>query len=126
MFGRFILASDFLWIFTWFGIAVWFEADASLPFPYRENIRDILFHYANVGGVVYVLKANGYRISWFGLIPFAFALLGDVQHLVSVIINLSRDYTTAWGLFLGLSIWALVNTLCGIVYFLSTKWTKKI
>jgi hypothetical protein len=131
MFGLFILFLDLLWIVVWFGIAIWFEADASLPFPYRENIRDMLFHYANVGGIVYIInrimsskRSSVLYLSWFGLIPFAFAFFGDVQHLVSVTLNLSQSHAAAWGAFLALSIWALVDTVCGICYFFKIKFAK--
>jgi hypothetical protein len=128
MFGLFVLVSDLLWIIIWFGIALWFEIDQTLPLPYRENIRDMLFHYSNVGGVIYVISRNMSSkrsrvlyLSWFGFIPFAFAFLGDVQHLVSVTVNLSQNHAPVWGTFLALSIWALINTICGICYYLKIK-----
>jgi hypothetical protein len=128
MFGLFVLISDLLWIIVWFGIALWFEIDQKLPFPYRENIRDMLFHYSNVGGVIYVInrimsskRSRVLYLSWFGFIPFAFAFFGDVQHLVSVTVNLPQNHAPAWGSFLALSIWALINTICGICYYLKIK-----
>lgn len=125
-FGSLILFLDILWLFVWFGIAIWFESDASLPFIYRENIRDLLFHYANVGGILYIIRHSTQKyLNWFLIIPFIFALLGDIQHLVSVIINLPQTHQTAWDAFLVLSIWGLSTTVLGLFYFLSIKNIKK-
>lgn len=125
-FGLLILFLDILWLFAWFGIAVWFESDGSLPFSYRENIRDLLFHYANVGGMIYIIRHSTQKdLNWVLIIPFIFALLGDVQHLVSVIINLPQTHQSAWSAFLALSIWALSTTILGLFYFLSIKNIKK-
>ena len=121
-FSLFIFSLDIVWLFFWFGVSLWFEIDASIPFDYRDNIRNFLFHYANVGGTVYILKhRNTKELSWFALIPFLFAFCADTQHLVSVVVNLPQLHGAAWGVFLTLSIWALTTTCFGLFNFLRIK-----
>ena len=124
-FGYFLVVSDFIWIHTWFGLSLWMETDSSLPFNYKDNIRDLLFHGLNLGGVVYLIRRNTTPpLSWLALLPSYIALLADIQHLVSVCVTLTSAHGGAWGCFLGLSIWAILTSIGGIFYFFNKKFFR--
>lgn len=117
-----LLFLDLIWFHLWFGIAIWFEVDASLAIDYRDNIRDMLFHSLNLAGVVYLLrKPSNTRVSWLAFLPSYIALLADIQHLVSVCVNLPANHGAAWGCFLALSIWAVCTSVGGIAFFFYKK-----
>lgn len=124
-FGYFLVVSDFIWIHLWFAVAIWFETDSSLPFSYKDNTRDLLFHCLNLGGVVYLIRRNNTTpVSWLALLPSYIAFLADIQNIVFVCVTLTSTHGGAWGCFLGLSIWAILTSIGGIFYFFNKKYFR--
>jgi hypothetical protein len=124
LFGRILLVIELVGLLGWFGIATWYQTDASLDPEYRFNDRNILFHYASVGGVVNILRELPKSLSWLCGVPFVFALLADTDNLIYCVVNLTRVNHEAWVAYVVLTTAALCATLCSSVWFLNIKLTK--
>jgi len=127
-FGYFIIGLDVLWIFAWFGLSIWFEADASLDNGYRNTVRDFLFHYASTVGVGYLLRfcpQNGQPVPWGASIAFVFAILSDIQNLTAVILNLTRVDLHAWIATIVIVCVAFFSSLLGLGWFLWLKTRRR-
>lgn len=121
--GRVLVVLEIAWLLTWFGISTWYEADGALDETYRINERNVLFHYATVAGVVYILRHHFevQPLHWLAGIPFLFALLADVNNLIFACINLTHIHYGAWIAYMVLSCWAVASTTCAGVWFLYLK-----
>jgi len=124
-FAYFILIVDILWVLAWFGISIWYVSDTNLNLTYSNDIRDLLFHNINTVGVIYIIRHKGEHLTWLACIPFLFALLSDINNLVTTCVRLDRAQMEAWIAFLILTIVALAASVCGFIIFLISKTLKR-
>jgi hypothetical protein len=121
--GRALVLLDITWLIVWFAFSVWFIADTTIENTYRDNLRNLLFHVTNTGGVLSILRFGTGR--WGAGFPFLFAILADVEIGVTMIVNLPNTHAAARIASITWAWTGVALTLCGIMWFFSAPLGKQ-
>lgn len=114
--GRALVFLDIVWFLGWFSMSMWFIADSSVNNVFRDAARNLLFHYAHTGGLLYVLRFGTDR--WDSGIPFLFALLADVEAATTFTLNVPTTHMAARITALVWAWTAVALSTCGGLWFM--------
>lgn len=123
MAGQALFALDILWMIGWFSMCIWFIVDNGVDNLFRDAARNLLFHYANTGGIAYVLRFGANR--WDAGVPFFFALLADIEAAVTIVVNVPPTHMGARTLLLNWSWFAVGLTVFGLLWFLAAPTDRR-
>lgn len=121
--GRVLVALDLIWTIGWFAISLWFIFDSAVGDAFRSAARNMLFHTANTGSILYVLRWGESR--WGAIIPFLFALVGDLEIGLRLTINLSATHASARAIAIAWAWIAVTLSVAGTIWFMAASPEKK-
>lgn len=84
-FAIFLIIVDFVWLLTWFGTIIWFEAESPNFVVYRHELRDGFRHHVCTLALVYfVVHYRHVPVTIYGFFPFTYALLDDLINVLDI------------------------------------------
>ena len=121
--GRTLVIVDLIWFLAWFITSICFIAIHDIENDFRNNLRGLLAHSLNTGGLLYILRKTG-SFSLGPGIPFLLALFADIEVGLTVIMNSPPTHSEARIVSIIMAWIGVALTLCGIIYFFARKFSS--